>query len=627
MLPGTQQKENVINPGGAGGYVKVRVAATGVNASVETQFTNDPAYGELKVCKVADASSAGLTGTPFTFTATQGGYVSSPESIPAAAPGNPYSSCFDFGGYRVGSTVSVAEDNTPGVQVDSVITSNGTNTPPVMGSTTTTSNVTLTGGVTEVSFDNGYIPPTVTGNLEVCEVISDPYVPAGPWAFQIYNSAGRLIDSENVISGQCNEVLPSTGLAPGQYTVTETVPYPYYTDYIWAIPGSDLLSTLPPNTAVFNVVGGQATTAFFENDTLQGYVKVCKELAPGVSSLTSPNGLSGQTFDFNITDSAVPGYLGTVSVVAQAGMDPCSIDYTSLPAGSTATVTEQAVPNVAVTQIGVIPSSAGTVNGTTSASVTVSPTNINGANFTDDALGWVEICKYAGDGSVSGSFPFTVNGMAINPIAVNGCSSAIQVPAGEATINETETNPDYYVSSVTAIGYTPIETNQLVSWAGPGNTSATVNVPYGGVGVETNVAYTNSTLTGYFKICTGQTSGDAALTGYPFTFNWSYTLNGVTSTGTTSPPLVVPATGTTCTNPIPSLAGIQVINSNGTPVQLTVTAEPNTGLIGVDLASFSYAGLGMPVTSPPDLSTLPATAVVDLGPGANMDTFILGASH
>ena len=430
-----------------------------------------------------------------------------------------------------------------------------------------------------------------------------------------------------MISGQCNEVLPSTGLAPGQYTVTETVPSPYYTDDIWAVPASDLVSTVPPNTAVFKVVGGQPTTAFFENDTLQGYVKVCKSAWRRVSPLTRTRpGSPVQTFNFNITDNAVPGYTGTVSVMAQAGETPCSIDYTSLPAGSTATITEQSVPNVAVSQIGVIPSSAGTVNGTTSASVTVSPTNINGANFTNDALGWVEICKYAGDPSVSGSFPFSVNGVAINPIAVNGCSSAIQVPAGDATINETETNPDYYVSSVTAVGYTPIETNQLVSWDGPGYTSSTVFVPYGGVGDETNVGYTNSTLDGYFKICTGQSSTDANLEGDSFTYNWSYTLNGTPESGTV--PLTVPDTGTSCSNPIPSLSGIPVINSNGTPVQVTVTAEYPTGLVGVDLYSFNYSGLGSVVPPPPTTpGPLPATAVIDLGPGANIDTFINGATH
>ena len=180
VLPGTQQKKDEHQPGWRRWIRQSEGRRTsGTNASVETQFTNDPAYGELKVCKVADASSAGLTGTYFTFTASQGGNIQGPSSIPAAAPGNPYSSCWDVGSYQVGSSVSVAEQNTAGVQVDSVTTSNGTNTAPVAGPTATATNVTLTGGVTEVSFDNGYNLPPVTGNLEVCEVISDEYVPVG----------------------------------------------------------------------------------------------------------------------------------------------------------------------------------------------------------------------------------------------------------------------------------------------------------------------------------------------------------------------------------------------------------------------------------------------------------------
>ena len=194
----------------------------------------------------------------------------------------------------------------------------------------------------------------------------------------------------------------------------------------------------------------------------------------------------------------------TIDVVAQYGETPCSIDFTPLPAGSTATMTEVSTPNTSISGVAVSPPNAGTTT-SSSASVTVSPTNINAGIFTNEALGWVEVCKLAGDASVTGSFDFTVNGAAINPVAVNGCSQAIQVPAGTATIDESETNPDYYVSNTSAEGFNGTTFgNQLVT--APGVNPAVVNVPFGGVANETVVSYTNSTVTGVFKICTAQTS-------------------------------------------------------------------------------------------------------------------------
>ena len=596
------------------GSVATRTASVTVATGnvVETRFKDEPAQGELKVCKVADSDSRDLIGTLFNFTASSGSFNDS-FAVPAAAPNDTYGSCDDLGSFQVGTLVNIAEAPVSGVQVSSITALNGklSNTDYSGGTTT----VKLTGGVTEVAYTNQNIPPTNNGYLEICKIAGDAYVPSGPWSFTVTNSAGQVVDQEQVLAGQCNEVLNGVGLAAGNYTVTESVASPYFVSQISAYPTSDLLSSNLANaTGTFSVVPTLTTTAFFTNDTSTGYVKVCKSLA------SNAQGLSGQAFNFNVSDAAGTQ---TVVVYAQYGQTPCSIDFTPLPAGSSAKITEVGTPNTAISGVAVSPPNSGTTT-SSSATVTVSPTNINAAIFTNEALGWVEVCKNAGDASVTGSFDFTVNGTPINPVAVGGCSQAIQVPAGTATIDESETNPDYYVSGTAANGYNGSSfVNQLVSV--PGVNPAVVNVPYGGVANETVVTYTNSTKTGVFKICTAQTSSDAMLAGDTFTYNWSYTVNGTSTSG--SVPLVVPATGSQCSGEI-GQPGIPLINGNGSPVTVSVTAQAPTTLTGVDLAAFGYSGAGSVVPPAPITpGPLPQTATIDLGGGLNIDTFTNGATH
>ncbi len=596
------------------GNVATRTATVTVARGnvVETRFKDEPAQGELKVCKVADANSSNLTGDPFNFTASSGSFNDS-FTVPAAAPNDTYGSCEDLGSFQVGTMVNIAEAPVSGVQVSSITALNGnlSNTDYSAGTTT----VTLTGGVTEVAYTNQNFHPVTNGYLEICKIAGDAYVPSGPWSFTVTGPTGQVVDQEQVLAGQCNEVQNGAGLAPGTYTVTESVAYPYYVSKIAAYPTADLQSSNLGNaTGTFSVSQDLTTTAFFTNDTTTGYVKVCKSLA------SNAQGLSGQAFNFNVSDDAGTQ---TVVVYAQYGQTPCSIDFTPLPAGSTATITEVGTPNTAISGVSVSPPDTGTTT-SSSATVTVSPTNINAAIFTNEALGWVEVCKDAGDASVTGSFDFTVNGTPINPVAVGGCSQAIQVPAGTATIDESEPNSDYYVSDTAASGYNGSTfVNELVST--PGVNPAVVDVPYGGVANETVVTYTNSTKTGVFKICTAQTSTDAMLAGDTFTYNWSYTVNGTTTSG--SVPLVVPATGSQCSGQI-GLPGIPLINGNGSPVTVSVTAQAPTTLTGVDLAAFGYTGIGSVVPPAPTTpGPLPQTATIDLGGGLNIETFTNGATH
>ena len=181
--------------------------------TVETKFRNSPAQGELKVCKVADASSSNLTGYPFNFTANAGAFSDS-FTVPAAAPGDTYGSCDDLGSFQVGTAVNIAEAPVADVQVSSISALNGTLSDTSYSGGTTT--VTLTGGVTEVAYTNENTEPTPIGYLEICKIAGDAYVPAGPWSFTVTNAGGQVVDTEQVIAGQCNEVLNGAGLPPGQ---------------------------------------------------------------------------------------------------------------------------------------------------------------------------------------------------------------------------------------------------------------------------------------------------------------------------------------------------------------------------------------------------------------------------
>ena len=123
---------------------------------------------------------------------------------------------------------------------------------------------------------------------------------------------------------------------------------------------------------------------------------------------------------------------------------------------------------------------------------------------------------------------------------------------------------------------------------------------------------------GDFKICKAQTSPDANLQGSTATFDFTYTVNGVAHSGTTS--LIVPLTGATCSGlygPIP------VVNADGSGVQVSVTEEASN-VPSVELADLLYQGNGSVISSPPLPAALPATLVFSTGAGMNVATFTDG---
>ena len=426
------QTANVVhkvkNSNSQAGYAKVDV---GSGADVTVTFKNVPATGQLKVCKIA--GSTVLNGQYFSFTEQAGGTIVGPFSVqaePAAAPLN----CGGLTSYPVGTVVHIAEAATAGVTVTSVTGATWT------GGQDATATVQA-GGTTVVTYTNSTTPPPPTpGYLEICKTAGDSFVGAGPWNFTISGN-GQPSQTEQVLAGQCSG---DVALPVGDYTVTEAFSSPDYVSSITGDPTAPVSTNLANGSGVFAVSTGTTETATFTNDTLTSQVKVCKTLPDNEADAP----LSGTTFNFNVSD--VVG-TQTVSVIAPSiGQTACTIDPVSLPLGSQATITEQSQANVAVTGVQVIPASAnGSGTTSTSADVIVVP-GIASASFTNEALGYVEVCKNAADASTSGvTFNFSVNGGSSFPVVAGQCSQPFQVPAGTATIQELETNPNFYLKSVT----------------------------------------------------------------------------------------------------------------------------------------------------------------------------------
>jgi hypothetical protein len=397
--------------------------------------------------------------------------------------------------------------------------------------------------------------------------------------------------------------------------VAETAQAPYYTSAITASPAKDLVSVnLAAGSGVFTVVRNQNTTANFWNKTNDGTVKVCK-------TLTATSGaLVGVPFQFVVSDSAVSGTVTvTANATAYGAQEVCTPVVEGYPLGSTVTITEVGQQNVQLVGTSISPASQNAGSTSTVAVLKVGPVtgSVTAATFTNQALGYVEVCKNAADASTgTQSFPFTVNGGSVFTVHAGQCSQPFQVPAGTASINEIQANPNFYLKNVSTKGVTDPTGSRLLS--GPTQDPATVKVVFGGVGNETIATFTDAVFQGDFKICTAQTSPDANLQGQLFTYYYTYTVNGVPTSGYVT--LTAPLTGATCSGlygPIP------VVNADGSAVDVSVTAEATSDPT-VDLQGVLYQGNGNVISMPAIPSALPGTLVFSNGAGMNVATFTDG---
>ncbi len=586
------------SPSLTSGAVTVTVSA---GATTTATFTNDT-DGSLVICKLASDGSVPAGPWQYTITnATTGAKVGSASVLVGKCSG---SIELPAANYTVTETFAAPDyvDSITVVPASALVGS------PSLGTGAVTVTVSA-GATTTATFTND--TRVGGGSLVVCKDASDAAVSAGPWQFTITNATtGATVASASVSVGQCSGLI---ALPAANYTVTEAFAAPDYVDSITVAPASALVGSpsLTSGAVTVTVSAGATTTATFTNDT-DGSLVICK--------LASDGSVPAGPWQYTITNATTGAKVGSASVLV--GKCSGSIE---LPAANY-TVTETFAAPDYVDSITVVPASAlvGSPSlGTGAVTVAVSAGATTTATFTNDTRtdGWLEVCKKAGDTSVgTTSFEFSIDGGPQFPVQAGECSQAIEVPAGTASIQEFQTDPDFYLANVSTVSVTDPTGSRLQTWNATTGV-ATVTVVSGTVDTETVATFTNDTRQGAFKICTGQTSPGAALAGVVFPYLWTYTVNGVTSSGTVD--LAVQTLGETCSA---ISADIPVANTDGTPVDVSVTAEAPS-VQSVDLAGFLYQGAGSLITPPKTPGAFPQTATFSLGAGINIANFTNGATH
>ena len=457
-----------------------------------------------------------------------------------------------------------------------------------------------------------------TGTFELCKSAADNNV-QGSFVFNLTGPNGYSATT-SVPTGQCNEV---TGVPSGvPITVTEPPIFPFALTSVATIPTTALLSTnLGASSAQVEVEPNSTSTVFFTNATLTGYVKVCKTL-----DRAADNVLAGKTFTYSVSATfegapiAVPS---SVSVVAQAfPTQTCAfVGGTSspfaLPLGSLVTVSETGLPpTIQVVGTSVSPANlnAGSPNSTTVQLYVgnlPAPNNagsfgagsVTQANFINEAFGYVEVCKSSTSINAGIPFQFSVDGAAISPVDVGNCSPPILKPVGTTTVTET---PAPHTTLTNVFG---------TSGATQSGNSALATVPYN---ADNMVTFNNEINTGSLKICKAQTPSDGQLGNTAFNFSYSYSVNGVATTGTVPNGL---KPGQCWALP----ASVPVLNGNLSQVQITVTEQPTT-VANVNLFSIGVIGNDTIVSQPatPHVLTTPAAVVLNSLEGVNTVTFTNG---
>lgn len=488
-------------------------------------------------------------------------------------------------------------------------------------------------------------PPVSTGNgyIEVCKTAADNMV-EGTFSFAIASGSTSVANVSLTPVWDQNNNTACTGpiAAPaGTVTVTEASEGPGYgLASVTASPASALGTVdLATQTASFTVTSGLETTADFIDATQLNLIKVCKILANNVGSLAGTS--FGYTVDWTFTpptpNLTTPDFTGTeqVSVVAVSSPgEACTWVPASIPAGSVVTVNENPAtansnPFVTVTNVSVTPPQFDAATATTPATEAVLTVPAVGdgfvdVEFTNTPMGYIEVCKNFDPRQYNNSAnfaTFTVNGG--TPFEVQGgdCSAPIEVVAGAgtATIDETIA-PNYYFEGVTAVAAVestgPV--NELVT--GATVNPAVVNVPYGDVGNETVVTYTDGVDPTAIKICATEPS--ATPDGQVVNFAWSYTDPKVDATvyeGSYLPSLTI-----TASDPAPCelFSGPPVIDPWGNPYTLTITETSISDASVVTGISYQGNGSEDGNTAP----GLPASITMTLGLGTNVVTFTNGPS-
>jgi hypothetical protein len=421
-----------------------------------------------------------------------------------------------------------------------------------------------------------------TGTIEICKSALNGM--AGKSFEFSLNGAAPI----TVVGGGCS---PSIATAAGSATVTEA---PNAGTQVAAIKAKNIVSKdLSTGTVTVSVKAG-STPANEELVTFVNKVppalglKICKAADPGSLSLV------GDLFSF--AENNGPAFSVAAGTVAAPACGP----ITKYPNGTVVTVGELPTAFTHASAISVsddrgsnINPAAGTVTATIGSGVTV-VTYTNAVNPLPQS-GFIEVCKAAGDQFVTGAFGFTITAPGFTSsqtVAVGQCSPAIQVPAGEVSVAETAQFP-YTTKSVKVV-----PTNRLVS-KNIANGTVTVTVPVGDSSTESQVTFTNQTLTGQVKVCKTLTANSTELAGSSFTFTVNSGL-GHPQTDT----VVAGAAGSTACVMHPTALPL------GSAVSITETGVPNVTNVGVSVT---------PATQ--DTGSAAPTANLTVGTGITTATF------
>jgi hypothetical protein len=418
------------------------------------------------------------------------------------------------------------------------------------------------------------------GTIEICK--SAKHGMAGtPFHFTLNGGAPFTVNG-----GGCSGPLATTA---GNNTVVEAPTVGLEVSKIKAkhSVSKDLSTgTVVVSVKAFSTPADEALVTYTNRPLPAVGLKVCKQ--------TPDSTLYGDLFSFTENGG------GAYSVAAGPVGSPNCGPVHRYPLGTNVNVAELPVANTQVSGITVsdnrgsnFNNAAGTVTATIGAGVTVvTYTNVV---TTITQTGFIEVCKYAGDPYVSGTFDFTITTAsgftASRTVLVGQCTEPIEVPAGNVNVAEAGRFP-YYVSAINAYPAGRLVTANLA------NQTATVVVPKGDSSTETEVDFWNSTQVGYVKVCKTLTANSVDLAGKTFYFTVT-TVNGQHSVS-----VVAGAVGTTaCVIDFPPLP-------LGSPVSITEEAVANVKNVTV---SVSPAGQ--------DAGSAPPTANLTVGANITTATF------
>jgi hypothetical protein len=570
----------LVNENDTAGWVKVKVSAS---AETQVTFTDTPAGATLKVCKFS--ASPALQGKQFSFTVGATTTLTATAGASKATAG-----CSAATPVQPGSLLKVTEAVPDGVKVAAVSVSPNATLTRVTGAV---AKLTAGTGANIVYYDDEPVGPPQSGYVEVCKQAGDVFT-TGTFAFTIGDSAG-LKDTENVAVGQCTGPIL---VAAGNVDIAEAAVANSHVSNIVVSPSGRQGPTNLTNGTVTVTVPVSATPSgetqvTYINAADLATLKVCKVLT------ASSGDLAGTRFHFGVKTVLGNDPNGLNIIASTSASGACKNFGTSLPVGSSVTVTEDGVANVGVN--GGAPGAGG------SSTTTLGP-GINTVTFTNQAFGTVEICKnmQTGDEAFNGAtFTFTVGAGAPFDVAAGRCSPPVKVPAGTVTVAEAAKASFSFVSS-TATG--PQGGNRVVSGTNP----VTVTVVSG---TETLVTFTNKVQRARFKICKVIDPGSTtALGNQDFTFFYTY----ASDDGEAGSDLVtIPAGG--CTGLFGGPDGFPVINTDGSPSLISVSEFQDFSTFQVTSIVVENGSFWPVIPNNPDLAS--GTAVVNPNVGVVRITY------